>query len=194
MFRTPTSRAPRSARRAASASTRCLRVSIGTAAATDTDIEVQPVLGRFALRYHLEPDPRPPPAGIDDAVRANAQLILRHPDVPPVRIPAGEAIRRRFKLVSQCGGPEPCERLRVSAIDHQLEPHGHRSVPRCWECVAASMDGASDIGPSGPRLFMSSIRLIPGTPRGSARAGRKHRCGDSPHPGRSGPAGRSSPF
>src|ERR1039457_1625958 len=40
------------------------------AAAADTDIEVQPVLGRFAIRYHLEPDPRPATAGIDDAVRA----------------------------------------------------------------------------------------------------------------------------
>src|SRR6266536_3047203 len=49
------------------------------AAAADTDIEVQPVLGRFALRYHLEPDPRPPPAGTGDAVRASAQLISGTP-------------------------------------------------------------------------------------------------------------------
>ena len=43
------------------------------AAATDTDIEVEPVPGRFAVRYHLERYPRSPPAGIDDAVRASAQ-------------------------------------------------------------------------------------------------------------------------
>jgi hypothetical protein len=71
------------------------RLDRDRAAATDADIEVQSVLGRLALRYHLEPDPRPPPGGIDDAVRASAQLILGHPDVPPVRIPAGEAIRER---------------------------------------------------------------------------------------------------
>src|ERR1039457_7027135 len=99
------------------------------AAAADADIEVQPVLDRFALGYHLEPDPRPATAGIDDAVRAGAQLILGHPDVSPVRIPAGEAIWRRLKLVSQCGGPEARERLRVSAVDPQLEADGHRSPP-----------------------------------------------------------------
>src|ERR1039457_5820338 len=123
------------------------RLDRNRAPATDTDIEVQPVLGRFALRYHLEPDPRPPPAGIDDAVRASAQLILGHSDVSPVPIPAGEAIWRRFKLVSQCGGPEARERLRVSAVDHQLEAHGHRSPPRGRQWVAASMQEASDTGP-----------------------------------------------
>ncbi len=56
------------------------RLDRNRAAATDTDIEVQPVLGRFALRYHLEPDPRPPAAGIGDAVRASAQLILSNFD------------------------------------------------------------------------------------------------------------------
>src|SRR6266851_5553203 len=104
------------------------RLDRNRAAATDSDIEVQPVLGRFAVRYHLEPDPRPTPVGIDDAVRASAQLILWHSDVSPVRIPAGEAIWRRFKLVAQCRGPEARERLRVSAVDHQLEAHGHRSL------------------------------------------------------------------
>lgn len=71
------------------------------AAATDTDIEMQPVLGCLVLRYHLEPDPRPPAGGIDDAVSASAQLFLGHPDIAPVRIPAGEAIGRRFKHASQ---------------------------------------------------------------------------------------------
>jgi hypothetical protein len=60
------------------------------AAATDTDIEMQPVLDRLTLRYHLEPDPRPPPVRIHDAVRAKAQLIPGHPDIPPVGIPALE--------------------------------------------------------------------------------------------------------
>src|SRR3977135_1796271 len=56
------------------------RLDRNRAATTDTDIEVQPVLDCFALRYHLKPDPRPPPAGIDDAVSASAQLILGHSD------------------------------------------------------------------------------------------------------------------
>jgi hypothetical protein len=72
---------PRASERAESVN---LAGSLPGAAATDADIEVQPVLGRFALRYHLEPDPRPATAGIDDAVRAGAQLILRHSEVSPV--------------------------------------------------------------------------------------------------------------
>ena len=46
------------------------RLDRNRAAATDTDIEVQPVLDRFAPRYHLEPDPRSPAVGVGDAVRA----------------------------------------------------------------------------------------------------------------------------
>ena len=45
------------------------------AAAADADIEVQAILDRFTLRYHLEPDPWPAACGIDDAVRADTQLI-----------------------------------------------------------------------------------------------------------------------
>jgi hypothetical protein len=46
------------------------------AAAADAEVEVQPVLHRFAPRYHLEPDPWPAACRIDDAVRADAQLNL----------------------------------------------------------------------------------------------------------------------
>src|SRR6266849_909047 len=44
------------------------------AAAAEAEIEVQPILHQLAVRYHLEPDPRPTACGIDDAVRADAQL------------------------------------------------------------------------------------------------------------------------
>ena len=104
------------------------RLDRNRAATARPDIDVPPVLDRLALRYDLEPDPRPFPAGIDDAVRAPAELIFRHAEVSLVRIPAGEAVGRRFELVAQRGGPEARERLRVGAVDHQLEAHGHRSL------------------------------------------------------------------
>src|SRR5260370_16464689 len=99
------------------------------AAAADAEIEVQPVLHRLAVGYHLEPDPWPAACRIDDAVRTDAQLILWYPDISPVLIPAAEASRRRLQLIPQRGGPKASQRFRIGAVDHQLEAGGHRSLP-----------------------------------------------------------------
>jgi hypothetical protein len=44
--------------------------------------------------------------GIDDAVCADPQVFIRHPDIAPVVIPSGEGFGRRLKLIPQRGGPE----------------------------------------------------------------------------------------
>jgi len=93
------------------------------------DVEVEPVLDGLALGHHLEPDARSATVRIDDAVLADAQVGLGYPHVTPVVIPGGEASRGRLKLISQRGGPEAGEPLRIGAVDHQLESDGHRPLP-----------------------------------------------------------------
>src|SRR5262249_28541808 len=63
-------------------------------AAADRDVEVQPVLERLLLRHHLEPDPRTLAGGVDDAVEADAELVLADTDIAPVVIPVVIAVRR----------------------------------------------------------------------------------------------------
>jgi hypothetical protein len=80
--------------------------------------------GRTPLCYHLEPDPWPAACRIDDAVRADAQLILWYSDISPVLIPAVEASRRRLQLIPERSGSEACQRFRIGAVDDQLQAIG----------------------------------------------------------------------
>jgi hypothetical protein len=91
------------------------------------DVEMQPVLDRLAFGYYLEPDPGAVAVRIDDEVRTQSQLVLGHPDVAPLPIPIGEAGRGRLEDVTQRGGPELGQRLRVGTVDHELEISSHRA-------------------------------------------------------------------
>ena len=86
--------------------------------AAGADVQVQPVLGGLALGDNLEPDARAGATWIGDAVRANPQIRLGHPNVAPIIIPGGEAGRRRLKLVPQRGGREAAQPVRISTVDH----------------------------------------------------------------------------
>jgi hypothetical protein len=91
------------------------------------DVEVQPVLERLAFGYYLEPDPRAVAVRIDDEFRTQSQFVLGYSDVAPVLIPVGDAGRGRLEDITQRGGPEPGQRLRVGTVDHELEISSHRA-------------------------------------------------------------------
>ncbi len=127
---------------------------IGSPAA-DRDIEVQPVLERLLLRHHLEPDPRAPPGRIDDAVKAEAELVLAHADGAPVVVPVVIAIRRWLELVAKRSHPEPRERFRIRAVDHQLKLSSHDHSQR-WAFSSFSEPGligsTQNSRPAGSRI------------------------------------------
>src|SRR5215475_12166509 len=85
--------------------------------AAGADIQVQPVLDRLRLGYHLEPDARPSAARVDDAVYADPQVFLRQSDVAPVVIPGAVAGRRRLNLISQRRGPQARKPLGIGAVN-----------------------------------------------------------------------------
>jgi hypothetical protein len=91
---------------------------------------VHPVLERLLLRHHLEPDPRASPGRIDDAVKADAELVLAHADGAPVVVPVVMAIRWRLEFVAKRGHPELRQRFRIRAVDHQLKPSSHNHSQR----------------------------------------------------------------
>jgi hypothetical protein len=71
---------------------------------------------------------RAPAVRIGDAVLADAQILLGHPDLAPVVVPGGEAGRGRRTFIPQGGGPEAGQRIRIGAVDHQLEGDGHQPL------------------------------------------------------------------
>jgi hypothetical protein len=129
-LKTPTIVAPRSDSRRASASTRCLRVSIGTARPpltwTSRWSRFLMVLRSGTTWNQMS---RPAAIRIDDAVRADSQVGLRDANVTPVVIPAGEAGWGWLKLISQSGNPEAGQQVRIGAVDDQLESNSHRALP-----------------------------------------------------------------
>ena len=65
---------------------------------------------------------------------------LQHMVIDMLVIAAASNVRniwRRFKLVSNLAAQKR-ERLRVSAVDHQLETRALRSVLGAWQCAVAS--------------------------------------------------------
>jgi hemerythrin-like domain-containing protein len=117
------------------------------ATAAGVDVEMDPVLDRLAFRNDLEPDARPATAGVDDAVLTDPEVLLGQPHIAPVVVPGGEAVRRRFQLVAQRGGPEASEQVWIRAVDDELEPDSHGASSS--HCLRPSLPEPSD----GPHLI-----------------------------------------
>ena len=77
--------------------------------------------------------------------------------------PLDEASRGRLKLISQSGGPEAGQPVRIGAVDHQLEVNRHRSLlpyraihlrqlaPSAFTRSASPIPGRTDDRPGQPR-------------------------------------------
>ena len=81
----------------------------------------------LASGIDMEPDAGALATGIDDAVRADAQLAVGKPDVAPPVVPGSEPFGGRFKHVSQGRRPEAGQQLGVLAVDDELESGRHRA-------------------------------------------------------------------
>src|SRR5882757_9478816 len=133
---------------------------------------MQPVLDRLAFWYDLAPDPRAVSVRIDDAVLANAEVILAQPEVAPVVVPGRETLGWRLEHISQSLSPEPGELVRIGAVDDELEARhqdivlraqhegaggstrrGGRGEGRAGQSTAASAPNRSHI-PAGLRLLL----------------------------------------
>src|SRR5215469_14495574 len=98
------------------------------AAAADVDVEVEAVLDHLGVRHHMEPDAGAAALGIDDAVRADAQLTVGKPEVAPPVVPRSEPFGGWFQHVSQGSRPEAGQQFGVLAVDDELESGRHRAL------------------------------------------------------------------
>ena len=136
--------APRPASRLASASTRFLRVSIGSVRSpTGVDVEVQPVLDHLGIRDDMEPDARPVALRVADPVRPVDQLLLGHPQLAVEVVQGSESIRDRRELIAQRGSPEPSQPVRVGTVDDELKADRHRFPPQAARVAADILPDAS---------------------------------------------------
>src|SRR5579864_347798 len=57
-------------------------------------------------------------------------LLLGHPQLAVEVVPGSESSRGRRELIAQRGGPEPSQPVRVGTVDDQLEADRHRFPPQ----------------------------------------------------------------
>ena len=128
-LKTPTIVAPKSASRRASASTRCLRVSIGTARPpltwTSRWSRFLTFLGSGTTWNQMR---GPPPSG---SMMQSAPIPKSASGTPSHASshPSWRSQLGWLKLISQSGSPEAGKQVRIGAVDDQLESNSHRPLP-----------------------------------------------------------------
>jgi hypothetical protein len=91
--------------------------------ATDVEVEVQPVLGRFAFWNPLDEDARRDAVGIDDGPGVVPVLLGDLHRSGPV-VPRFEPLRGRRDDIAERQHPELGEGRRVAAVEHDLDAGG----------------------------------------------------------------------